>query len=342
MYGITETTVHVTSRPLRLADLDEPIESPLGRPIPGWQLYLLDHYQHLVPMGVPGEIHVGGAGVTPGYLNRPELTAARFIPNPFSPFSGDALYRSGDLACYLPNGDLEYLGRIDQQVKLRGFRIELSEIEAVLHQQAGVQACVVVAHQVAANDKRLIAYVVPKTDSVSSPELRQFLKTRLPDYMLPATFVFLEALPLTSNGTLDRRALPLPEGTNPSSTLYQAPRTVIEKNLAEIWADVLRVDQVGIQDNFFELGGHSLIATQLIARVRRAFNMELSLRVLFETRTIEGMAQAIQEQERGIDQPPLGVHAASHQPERLLARLDQLSDEEVENLLSEIFQEASE
>ncbi|QLE40077.1 amino acid adenylation domain-containing protein [Nostoc sp. C052] len=339
MYGITETTVHVTYRPLSKGDLNNTV-SVIGRPIPDLQVYLLDEHLQPVPIGVPGEMHIGGAGVTRGYLNRPELTAQRFIYTCFSDFglgnrSEDLessqtiesenqsnnpkskiqnpklnrLYKTGDLARYLPNGELEYLGRIDQQVKIRGFRIELGEIEALLAQHPDVRESVVVVREDEPSDKRLVAYVTLKIEqSLQVGELRRFLKSKLPEYMLPNAFVILEAIPLTSNGKVDRRALPAPELHSQLTNKFIAPRTPIEEMLALIWAQVLKVEQVGIYDNFFELGGHSLLATQLLSRIRKVFKIELPLRSLFIAATVAELVQEIgqlQQQDLEFTSPPI-------------------------------------
>ncbi len=341
MYGITETTVHVTFRPLTLKDLDNPSVSVIGRPIPGWQVYLLDQYQQPVPTGIQGEMYIGGAGVSSGYLNRPELTAERFISNPFDKLLGKYLYRSGDLARYLPNGEFEYLGRIDEQIKIRGFRIELGEIETILQQHSAVQNCVVVLREVADGDKHLVAYVVPNAKTVSPNELREFLKAKLPDYMLPTAFIFMENLPLTPNGKLDHRALPTPKWVARKDTAFIKPRNPTEEILAAIWADVLHLNEVGVQENFFEMGGHSLIAAQLMSRVRKAFKIELSLRVLFDSPTIEGLAQAITELLNANSQPFSSIDPISRTAERLLTTVNTLSDEEVEDMLSEFFEDES-
>jgi amino acid adenylation domain-containing protein len=322
MYGITETTVHVTYRPLSQADLDR-TASVIGRPIPDLQVYLLDEYLQPVPIGVPGEMYVGGAGVTRGYLNRPELTAERFISNPFEEARRDAgtrgrgdagnlddkednpllstqhsalLYKTGDLARYLPNGELEYLGRIDNQVKIRGFRIELGEIEALLTSHPAIWESVVVMQEDEPGDKRLVAYVVSQKEQFPTVlELRDFLKAKLPEYMMPSAFVLLPSLPLTSNGKVDRRALPKPELDSTQLEKYVAPRTPTEKLLTQIWAQVLKLEQVGIHDNFFELGGHSLLATQLISRIRNVFKVELPLRELFAKATVAELARSLEQ-----------------------------------------------
>ncbi|MCF3584755.1 amino acid adenylation domain-containing protein [Planktothrix agardhii 1806] len=291
MYGITETTVHVTYRPLSMADVNS-TASVIGRPLPDLQVYLLDQYLQPVPVGVPGEMYVGGAGVAKGYLNRPELTTERFISSPFE--HSNKLYKTGDLARYWPNGELEYLGRIDNQVKIRGFRIELGEIEALLASHPQIWETVVLVWDDTAGDKRLVAYMVPQPEiTIIIDEIRQFLKAKLPDYMVPNAFVILEALPLTTNGKIDRRALPPPNLD--ISDKYVAPSTPIEEILVNIWSEVLKVEKVGINDNFFELGGHSLLATQLVAQIRDRLKIELPLRQLFNTATLAELAQGIEQ-----------------------------------------------
>ncbi|WP_338082378.1 AMP-binding enzyme, partial [Agrobacterium deltaense] len=231
-----------------------------------------------VPIGATGEIYIGGVGLARGYLNRPDLTAERFVPNPFG--SGDRLYRTGDLGRWRRDGNLEFLGRADHQVKIRGFRIELGEIEAVLLSHPEVRQAVVVAHEDQTGDKRLVAYVVGEA---SPRDLRAHTLNTLPDYMVPAAFVPLETMPLTPNGKIDRAALPHPNNDNGLARAdYIAPRTPTEEILAAIWADVLQISQVGVNDNFFELGGNSLLAMRMVARVRSIFNIELPLRSLFE------------------------------------------------------------
>jgi amino acid adenylation domain-containing protein len=293
MYGITETTVHVTYHPVAPAELGG--GSLIGVPIPDLQVHVLDEHQRPCPLGVPGEMYVGGAGVARGYLNRPELTAQRFVRDPFSGEAGARLYRSGDLARWLPGGRLEYLGRIDHQVKIRGFRIELAEVEAQLNAHPAVGECVVLCREDAPGDRRLVAYVVGR-DGQGPPagELRSHLRERLPEYMVPSAFVALDALPLTSNGKVDRKALPAPTGDRPeSSREYVAPRGPVEEALAGIWAAVLGVQRVGAEDNFFELGGNSLLAAQVIARVRAELRVEVPLRALFEAPMVAALADAV-------------------------------------------------
>ena len=297
MYGITETTVHVTYREIRAADLDQgQAASPIGRAISGWQIYLLDRVGQPVPVGVVGEIYVGGVGVARGYLNRPGLTADRFGPDAFGEISGSRLYRSGDLARRRPDGELEYVGRADHQVKIRGYRIELGEIEASLARHAQVREVAVIVREDRAGDPRLVAYVVPRTGpGLPGSELRRHLKQTLPDYMVPAVFVSLSALPLTENGKVDRRNLPAPGGSRPDlDGVFVTPRTETEERVATIWASVLDLDEVGVHDNFFDLGGHSLLATRAISRIRDAFGVDLPLRPLFENPTVAGLAECVE------------------------------------------------
>jgi amino acid adenylation domain-containing protein len=295
MYGITETTVHVTYRPVSADDLGGPPgSSPIGRPIPDLWLYLLDRHMQPVPAGVIGELYVGGAGLAQGYLGRAALTAERFVPDPFGPL-GSRLYKSGDLARRRSDGDLDYVGRADQQVKIRGFRIELGEIEALLVNHPDVREAVVLAREDRPGDRRLAAYFVPQNGAVpSSSELRLWLKPRLPDYMVPAAFVPLETLPLTENGKIDRESLPPPGESANVAAECQPPRNPTEQIIAAVWAEVLVLDRVSVFDDFFALGGHSLLATQLASRLRNAFGIDVPLRALFESPTIAGQAETIE------------------------------------------------
>ncbi|MCT7952694.1 amino acid adenylation domain-containing protein [Ancylothrix sp. C2] len=290
-YGPTETTVCATVALCR----DGSQKPTIGHPIANTQTYILDPHNQPVPIGVPGELHIAGVGLAKGYLNRPDLTDERFILNPFSNELGSRLYKTGDLARYLPDGNIEYLGRIDNQVKIRGFRIELGEIEAVLSQHPHVRETVVIASENITDGKQLVAYVVPHQQSaLSISDLRRFLKEQLPDYMMPSAFVVLESLPLTPNRKVDRRALRTPEKRNELEEFFVAPRTPIEEMLASIWGNILSIDSVGIHDNFFELGGHSLLATQVISRVRDTISIELPLRSLFEAPTIVEFASRVE------------------------------------------------
>jgi acyl carrier protein len=251
-------------------------------------------------VGVAGELHIGGDGLARGYLNRAELTAEKFITNPFSNDPQARLYKTGDLARYLPDGNIEFLGRIDNQVKIRGYRIELGEIESALGQHSAVREAVVLAREESPGDRRLVAYVVAASGSAASAhELRSFLQQKLPEYMIPSACVFLESLPLTPNGKIDSKFLPAPDRNRDElEQAYVAPRSPTEEILAGIWEEVLKLDRVGIHDNFFDLGGHSLLATQIISRLRVTLQMELPLRLLFENPTVSGLADRIEETRR--------------------------------------------
>ena len=289
LYGPTEACIDSTYWTCQSGHLQKTI--PIGRPIANVQTYILDLNLQLVPIGVAGELYIGGVGLARGYLNRPELTAAKFIANPF----GDGrLYKTGDLARYCPDGNIEFLDRIDRQVKVRGFRIELGEIEAVLCRHPDLQDAIVVVLAEGSEDKRLVAYIVTRErKTVSSAQLRRFLQQRLPNYMVPAAFVPLEKLPLMPNGKVNRNALPMPEVQHFASKHFVAPVTATEERLAGIWTTVLKLDRVGIHDNFFELGGHSLLATQTISRISEEFGLNLLLRNLFEAPTIAELGDCI-------------------------------------------------
>lgn len=294
-YGPTEATITAT--------MYEPEQSqtvtsiPIGSPLENTQVYLLDNYLQPVPVGVGGELYIGGDSLARGYLERPELTAEKFVPNPFNNMPGSRLYRTGDLARFLPDGNIEFLGRVDHQVKIRGFRVELGEIEAMLRQHPAVHETVVTVREDSPGNKRLIAYVLFDWEHTATiNELRDFLKTRLPEYMLPALFVVLEEFPFTASGKIDRRALPDPEAdrTTLGADTYVAPRTPTEKVLADIWAEILRLKQVGIHDNFFELGGDSILSIQIIARANQA-GLKFTPRQLFQYQTISELAGAAAE-----------------------------------------------
>ncbi|MHC0068971.1 non-ribosomal peptide synthetase, partial [Nostoc sp. UIC 10890] len=270
-YGPSESHVIITFT-LNNSVETWPLLPPIGRPIANTQIYILDKYLQPVPVGVAGELHIGGISLARGYLNRPELTQQRFIPNPFSTDPDSRLYKTGDLARYLPDGNIEYLGRIDNQVKVRGFRIELGEVEAVLSQHGDVEGCCIIAREDTPGDKRLVAYVVAHQNCTPTiSELRQFLKAKLPDYMLPSAFVMLELMPLTPSGKVDRRVLPAPDLHSSNSDKYVAPRNQVELELTQIWSRVLKVDKVGVKDNFFDLGGHSLLTPYLMAQIKKQF-----------------------------------------------------------------------
>ncbi|MCC0176195.1 amino acid adenylation domain-containing protein [Waterburya agarophytonicola K14] len=295
MYGITETTVHVTYRPINITDLNSNA-SVIGCSIPDLQIYLLDENCQPVPIGVEGEIYVGGAGVARGYLNRPELTAQRFIANSFDKHPQARLYKSGDLARYLENGDLEYLGRIDKQVKIRGFRIELGEVESTLVQHPQIEQCAIITKEDFSGSKILAAFLVAKQDLIPSiREIRNFLKQKLPDYMIPTTFNTLEVLPLTSNGKVDRGALANINSTvSETSATYVAPRNKLETELAKIWQQVLGIKQISIKDSFFNLGGHSLLAMSLFAQIEEKLDIKIPESTIFKASTIEELAGCIE------------------------------------------------
>ncbi|MFN7215048.1 non-ribosomal peptide synthetase [Microcystis sp.] len=288
LYGPTECCIDVTFWNCQREMYGQRI--PIGRPISNTQIYILDSNLQSLPVGIPGELHIGGAGLARGYLNRPELTQEKFIPNPFSNYPDSRLYKTGDLARYLPDGNIEYLGRIDNQVKIRGFRIELGEIETVLKQHSQVQSSVIIDQEDTSGNKRLVAYIVPQKETTPTPnELRQFLKEKLPDYMIPSAFVIMESLPLTPNGKIDRRALPETNLCGEIELNFVAPRNLEEEILATIWSQVLRVEPVGIYDNFFELGGDSILTIQIITRARKA-GLELTPKQLFTHQNIAELA----------------------------------------------------
>ncbi|MGF1937819.1 MAG: non-ribosomal peptide synthetase [Nostoc sp. ChiQUE02] len=295
VYGPTENTTF--SSWYLVEDLPTTATTiPIGRAISNTQIYLLDQNLQPVPIGVPGELHIGGAGLARGYLNRPELTQEKFIPNPYSNELGDRLYKTGDRVRYLSDGNIEFLGRIDNQVKIRGFRIELGEIEAAIAQHPTVQETVVVAREDIPDRKYLAAYIVPtQSEAPTTSELRRFLKTQLPDYMMPSAFVMLSTLPLTPNGKVDRKSLPAPDiNSLIQKSDFVAPQTPTEELLASIWAKVLGIAQLGINDNFFELGGHSILATQLLSQVNDSCGVDLPLSKLFEAPTVASLANYIE------------------------------------------------
>ena len=298
MYGITETTVHVTYRVVTEHDVETMTGSMIGREMPDLRLYILDQRWQLVPAGVPGEMYVGGAGLARGYLNQPALTAERFIPDPFCAEPSARLYRTGDLARHLPNGDIEYLGRLDHQVKIRGYRIEPGEIEAVLSRHPAVREAVVLARDVG-GEQSLVAYLVCHGQTNPTvTELRLFVQSLLPDYMVPSIYVFLDSLPLTTNGKVDRKALPKPDTTRPNlEETFVAPTGAVESALAEIWAQVLGLERVGVHDNFFDLGGHSLLLMQLHGKLKEKFQTDISLVELFEYSTVYAQAKRLSKQE---------------------------------------------
>lgn len=324
-YGPTETTVGVLTYPIKPGQRqNDSTTVPIGRAIANIQIYLLDSHQKPVPLGMSGELYIGGHNLARGYLHQPELTQEKFIPHPFVP---DArLYKTGDLARYLPDGNIEFLGRIDHQVKIRGFRIELEEISRILEQHPQVQQTVITVREDVPGDKRLVAYIICDTKSQTNPtsaDLRFFLQEKLPEYMIPSAFVILKTLPLTANGKLDREKLPAPE----LAENFVAPRTHHEKLIAGIWEEILNLQKVGIHNNFFELGGHSLLATQVISRLQQTFGVTITLRQLFEFPTVSELAVIITQQ--------LAEQADEDMLSQMLTELEELSEEEVQATLAQ-------
>jgi amino acid adenylation domain-containing protein len=321
MYGITETTVHVTYCPLGRADAERRgLGSIIGRPIPDLSVYLLDQRGRPVPVGVPGELHVGGAGVARGYLRRPELTAERFVPEPFGRTPGARLYRSGDLARYLSDGNLEYLGRIDQQVKVRGHRIELGEIEAELNRHEAVRASAVLLQESEGAEPRLVAYVELLGEEVKVGQLQQHLRKRLPEWMVPGVYERLEQMPVSANGKVDRQRLRQVGGERlAAATAYQQARSGIEEVMAGIWSEVLRVERVGLHDNFFELGGDSILSIKVMSRAKEA-GLEFTLQEIFQNPTISELARVISESQEDV----LGSTRDAAGPFSLVSEADRL------------------
>jgi acyl-coenzyme A synthetase/AMP-(fatty) acid ligase/acyl carrier protein len=329
-YGPTEATVWCTLEEVREVAEDAPTVS-IGRPIPNARAYVLDPAGEPLPVGVPGELCIGGSGVVRGYLGRPGLTAERFVPDPFAAEPGGRMYRTGDRARWKAEGKLEFMGRLDDQVKIRGFRIEPGEVEAALAAYAGVREARVMMREDQPGDKRLVAYVV---GSVELDGLRAHLRRSLPEYMVPRAIVALDRLPLSPNGKVDRKALPVPE-YEADADRYVAPRTPAEEALAEIWAEVLGLERVGVEESFFDLGGHSLLAIRVVSRVRERFGVELPLRALFEGPTVAELARVLAE--RGavalaepVPAPAPGPEASPH---HLLAVIGGLSEAELDRLL---------
>jgi len=301
MYGPTETCITAIWNHCR-GD-ESKWTQPLGRPVDNTRIYILDSYGQPVPIGVSGELCIGGDGLAAGYLNRPDLTAEKFIPNPFNQESGLRLYKTGDRAFYLPDGKIEFIGRVDHQVKIRGFRIEPGEIESALSSHTDIHENAVTVSSDASGEKRLTAYYATrsKTD-IPISEIRKYLKKFLPDYMIPTRFQFMHALPLTANGKIDRKSLLEPEWLHEKDDAAK-PTNPIEEIIADIWSEILSLDSVGIHDNFFEIGGHSLIATRIVSRLRRIFNIELSVRRIFESPTISELSTCVQSTRNRDDIP---------------------------------------
>jgi amino acid adenylation domain-containing protein len=294
-YGPTECSDDVTHHVARELPSQSAARMPIGRPVINTRIYILDRRLRPLPVGVPGELCVAGIGVGRGYLNQPGLTALTFVADPFASKPGARLYKTGDLARYLPDGEIEFLGRIDHQVKMRGFRIELGEIESALNKHSAVGEAVVMLSAAQPGDERLLAYVVPAPDSTpASADLRHYLKQRLPEYMVPSAFVMLEALPLTGNGKLDRRALERMSVAGPiNERAFVAPRTPVEEAVAGIWAELLKLERVGVHDNFFDSGGHSLLAIQVLTQLLKTFQVDLQLRTFFEAPTVAELSERV-------------------------------------------------
>ncbi len=298
-YGPTEATITATAFEVPPQACETPtLQSvPIGRPLANREIYILDKYGSPVPVGVSGELHIGGSRLARGYLNRPDLTAEKFVPNPFGTEPGARLYKTGDLARYRPDGNVEFIGRVDHQVKIRGFRIEPGEIEATLGQYSAVRESVVLAREDVPGEKRLVAYIVTERDlSTTANDMRNFLKQKVPEYMVPSAFVMLETLPFMPNGKVDRRALPAPDRTRPEfGNAFVAPRDAVELALTSLWEEVLEVRPIGVRDNFFELGGHSLAAVRLFALIENRMGKKLSLATVFQGATVEHLASMLRQ-----------------------------------------------
>lgn len=328
-YGPTEGTVWCTVYNCR--ELKDENHVPIGRPIPNTQIYLLNANMRPVPIGIPGELYIGGIGLTRGYLNQPDLAAEKLVPDPFSDRAGARLYKTGDLARFLPDGNIEFLGRTDFQVKIRGYRIELGEIEALLNQHSAIKQAIVVAKDLSAEateDKRLVAYIIPEPGRKPNiSELRNYLNKQLPEFMVPSHFVFMNSFPVTPNGKIDRKALPEPDRTRPElEATFVEPRNQVEEVLAGIWSELLNIEKVGINDNFFDLGGHSILVVQLVSRIREVFQEELPLRSVFEHPTILELAELL------LEDPQ--KRARIEKTAELILKVSHLTDEEAEALLN--------
>jgi acyl carrier protein len=341
VYGPTETTIWSTV--YRVTGREEST-IPIGRPIANTSIYILDSHRNPVPENITGEIYIGGDGLARGYLNRPELTAERFVPNPLVPNQSHRLYRTGDLGRFRANGEIEYLGRVDSQIKLRGLRIELGEIESVLASHASINEAVVIVTGEGGQQKLSAYLVVSDGTAPSADELRRYLRTKLPEHMVPAAYWRVEKLPLLPSGKVSRGALPaLPAVALREDAEFVDPRNEIETKLAEIWKKLLQVERVGIEQNFFELGGHSLLALQVTARIRRALEVELPVRTVFEAPTIAELAVEVQKADAmGLKAPTPFPHGPRHattsdaSQEALLVQLEKLSDQEARSLLKNL------
>jgi acyl carrier protein len=337
LYGPTEASVDVTWRRCARGEGVEKI--PIGRAIANTKIYVLDEAMEVVAEGVRGEIYIGGEGVGRGYWRKAGETAAKYVPDPYSEVGGERLYRTGDEGRVVAGGEVVYEGRLDEQVKVRGMRLELGEVERVLEEKEGVKEAVVVLKERANVGKQLVGYVVEEEgEAASEEELREYLRERLAEWMVPVRYVKVERLPLSPSGKVDRKALPAPSSAwNEVQQDYVAPRTQIEKELAAICTQVLGVERMGVHDNFFDLGGHSLLVMQVVSRVRQLYNVALPLGQLFESPTLAGLAQTINALREAADDPATAatatITAASKSLDKQLAELDQISDEEVKALL---------
>ena len=340
-YGPTEGTILVTSGTVPVMDHADRAPS-IGSPIANVQLYILDQHFYPVPVGLAGDLYIGGDGLSRGYVGLSELTAELFLPDPFCTKPGKRLYKTGDSATYLPDGNIAFLGRTDNQVKIRGFRIETGEIEAALVEHPDVQMCLVIVGENSQGDKQLVAYIVPvlqTNDPISAYVVRRFLQQKLPDYMLPSHIIFLDALPFNLSGKVDRNALPLPEDQQSlGHDNFVLPRDALEETLADIWRQILSCEQVGIHDNFFALGGHSLLATHLVARIRTELEIDLPLRCLFETPTIAELAEIARILQQS-QSPSITISPLQKDTGQILSTMEQLSDDEVVALLDEMLEE---
>jgi acyl-coenzyme A synthetase/AMP-(fatty) acid ligase/acyl carrier protein len=333
-YGPTEGTTFTTA--YEVNEVAPGLRTlPIGRALSNTEVWVLDRHCQLVPLGVAGELYIGGDGMAREYLSRPELTAEKFVPHPYSTEPGARLYRTGDLVRISSDGNIDFLKRMDHQVKVRGFRVELGEIEAALDQYWAITESVVIDNNDFAGGTKLIAYIVPEEGvEPTTAELHSFLKDKIPSYMLPSVFVTLTEIPLTPNGKVNRRALPVPDlSEDDTSANFVAPRTPLEETLAEIWRTTLGVTQVGVESNFFDLGGHSLLATRVVSQIRERFGIELPLRVMFESPTIAGLAQHIDTEQSKDTQ--LGRILS------MLENVENISEEEVTALLAQAESQAA-
>jgi hypothetical protein len=306
---------------------------PIGKAIDNFELYVLDKDMNPVPVGIPGELYISGIGLARGYHNRPELSAERFLPNPFSIKKGARMYRSGDLVKYLSTGDIEFIGRVDNQVKIRGFRIELGEIESVISNYPGIKESIVIVREDSPGKKQIVSYTVSKNETIDIGELKSFIRTKLPEYMVPVAYVLIDKLPLTPSKKIDYKSLPIPGIADTTiRSEFVEPRTETERIMAEIGKEILGIEKMGVHDNFFELGGHSLLATQFISRIKDSFKKELSLKVLFKNPTIAGLSLELENinlidesNKRNIEKQSRG----SSDLDELVYELVNLSNEEV-------------